>query len=138
MKGLDVRQFLVIALSIFSASIGGCQHESGYPCTTVKGLVSVDGSPVPTGQITFSPVAQGPVVGAEIRNGAYRCEKVPIGKHHVTLIANSATPAIITDIVTGAKHEVPRSILPPHNRSGLDVEVDVSTATLDFPLRSRP
>lgn len=132
--GCCVGMTICLLLSV----VCGCSRGPSYESATVTGTVTIDGNPVPKGQITFCPATQGPVTGGEIRHGEYRCENVPLGKHHVTFLANAAEPTIITDITTGAKHEVPKSILPQHSLSGLDVEVKADAKTLDFPLQSRP
>jgi hypothetical protein len=118
--------------------ICGCSHGPDYPNTTVTGTVTIDGTPVPEGQITFRPAAQGPVVGGKIVDGKYHCDRVPLGKNRVTFVANAAEPITIPDGSTGEKHQVPKSILPQHCCSGLDVEVKADGTTLDFPLKSCP
>ena len=58
----------------------GC--GAGNSNGAASGEVRIDGAAVPRGYITFTPSAkdQGPVVGAPIEDGKYRCERVPVGK----------------------------------------------------------
>ncbi len=134
----------LVAVTLFSGLLllaaPGCDRGPDYPSATVTGQVTIDGQPVPKGAITFSPqgAASGPVTGAAIEDGAYRCELVPLGKHTVTFIAQAAEPDTIVDRVTGAKHEVPRNILPPHCATGVEAAVVAGENRLDFALESRP
>jgi hypothetical protein len=117
---------------------GGCRG-SRYPSSTVTGRVTIDGAPVPKGYITFCPAAnsQGPVVGARIVDGKYRCEKVPWGKVQVTFIAQAAEPMEIFDKANNTTHEVPRDILPPECRQGQTAEIISGANHLDFDLKSQ-
>jgi hypothetical protein len=121
-------------------AVCGCSRGPGYPSATVSGTVTIDGQPVPKGQITFSPAAhgQGPVIGSKIAQGKYRCERVPLGQHRVTFAAQAEAMSTIIDVSTGQKHEVPKDILPPRYLSGLDAEVKAGKTLLDFPLQTKP
>ena len=118
----------------------GCSRGPNYPNATVTGTVAIDGQPVPKGYITFSPTAQGqgPVVGGAIKEGKYRCQGVPVGKLRVTFTAQAAEMTTMIEPATGAKHEVPKDILPPQYLSGLDAEIAAGEAACDFALQSKP
>jgi hypothetical protein len=60
------------ALVAVIASIGGCSG-SGVERAEVAGTVTVDGTPLPMGEIRFLPTAEtkGPVWSASIKNGQY-------------------------------------------------------------------
>jgi len=123
----------VITLAL--TSVVGCSSGPGYPCATVTGTVTIDGDPVPRGFITFSPTGagQGPVTGAEIENGAYRCELVPIGSHTVTFIAQTAEMIKFIDAL-GVEREIPENLLPPQYLAGLPVQIEEGEIARDFKL----
>jgi hypothetical protein len=116
---------------------GGCDH-SGYPSSTVRGRITIDGKAVPKGHILFSPNSgtHGPVRSTEISNGEYRCEKVSQGKVHVTFIAQAAKPKILFDVVNKVNREVPDDILPPACQQGQDAEITPGENQLDFNLKN--
>jgi hypothetical protein len=122
------------ALLLALAGCGGTR----YPSATVSGRVTIDGAAVPEGFITFAPAAgaSGPAVGAEIRNGDYRCERVPQGKARATFVAQAAEPMTIFHKADKAPHEVPKDILPPAYRQGVVVEVGPGENRVDFPLKN--
>ena len=127
-------------LVIACLMISGCNRGPSYPCATVIGKVTVDGKPVPKGAITFSPQkpGQGPVAGAPIIDGAYKCENVPLGKHIVTFTAQAAEMGTMIERATGAKREIPIDILPPAYRQGSEAEVVEGENTIDFPMKNGP
>jgi hypothetical protein len=131
-------QLSALAIS-FVLAIGGCSRGPNYENATVMGTVTIDGQPVPKGFVTFMPSAknQGPVIGGKIVDGKYCCEKVPLGKSQVIFIAQAVEMTTIVEKATGAKHEVPKNILPPQYAPGLEADVKSGTNNLDFPLRSK-
>jgi hypothetical protein len=133
------RFYFRILLVGLAAVAGGCQSKGNYPAATVSGRVTLDGAAVPKGYVTFSPAAdgQGPVTGAAIDRGKYRCERVPLGKHVVTFIAQGEKPVKIHDAITGGEHEVPQDILPPALRGGVPVEITPGQIERDFALTSK-
>jgi|SRR5208282_5666742 len=125
---------LCAACLLFSAGCGG----PGYAPSTVKGRITIDGAPVPKGYITFSPTggSHGPVVASAIKNGEYRCEKVPQGKVQVTFVAQAAELTTVFDKVNKVNHEIPKDILPPAYQQGQAAEIAPGENPLDFDLKS--
>ncbi len=117
----------------------GCGKTPDYASSTVLGTVTIDGTPVVKGFITFNPTSsgQGPSVGGKITEGKYQCDRVPVGKMRVTFQAQAAVSKTITDIATGQKHEVPQNILPSQYASGIESDIQPGRITLDFPLVSK-
>lgn len=114
----------------------GCGGRA-FPVSTVEGAVTVDGKPVPSGTVSFSPLESntGQAVSTEIQAGKYRSNKVPRGKSLVQINAF---------IDTGKKHvefgiEYPKleNMIPDKYRSGIEVTVDAPTLTHDFELTSK-
>jgi hypothetical protein len=127
-------EILCCSIACLGTVGSGCSGGPGYSHATVAGTVTVDGDPVPKGHITFSPAggSQGPVTGAPIENGKYRCEAVPVGSHVVTFIAQAAEPVKIMDHATGTEQLVPQNILPQAYQQGVPVEVEEGEIVRDF------
>ena len=114
----------------------GC-GGSRYPVSTVEGSVSVDGAPVPSGTVNFTPLETGTglATSAEIREGKYRTDKAPRGKSLVHISAM---------VDTGEKHvefgiEYPKlkSLVPEKYQSGIELNVDAAKLKHDFELSSK-
>jgi len=117
-------------------AVMGC-GGTRFPVSTVEGTVSVDGSPVPSGTVNFTPLESGKglATSAEIREGKYRTEKAPRGK---TLVHISAM------VDTGEKHvefgiSYPKlkSLVPEKYQSGIELNVDAAKMKHDFELSSK-
>lgn len=70
----------VLCVSIFAAS--GCSEPKG----NVSGVVKFDGSPLPSGKITF--ICEGgdkPVFSSDIRDGRYEIKGMPVGAAKITV-----------------------------------------------------
>jgi len=102
MKPTDADKFVPICLLIGIAvcvilASSGC---SGDGTLTISGTVTVDGTPVETGSITFVPVdGKTAVEGAEIKNGAYQA-KVPPGEKIVQVRAMKFEPGEKFDAIS--------------------------------------
>jgi hypothetical protein len=125
---------LCCLILLLGTAAGGCSRGPGYARATVTGTVTIDSKPVPKGHITFSPTGEspGPVTGAPIENGKYRCEEVPVGSHVVTFIAQAAETVKILDVATGTEQPVPQNILPPAYQQGVPVEIEEGNIVRDF------
>jgi hypothetical protein len=130
---------LLALLCLLAALPAGCERQPGYPMATATGTVTIGGKPVPRGYITFSPTGNGagPVVGAPIENGRYRCTQVPRGPLHATFIAQAAEMGTIYDQVNKTTHQVPKDILPARYRTGINVEIKTAEPSLDFRLEGK-
>jgi hypothetical protein len=117
----------------------GCSRGPGYEAGAVSGTVTIDNQPVAKGYVTFNPVEKGPVCGAAIAEGKYRCEQVPTGKHKAILQAEAAQPTKVYDVVNKTQREVPTPIvLPPKYQSGIEMEVKPGENVQDFNVQTRP
>ncbi len=125
-----------VLLALFGLSLSGCGDAVPYKHGTARGIVTIDGVPVPKGEITFSPngAGQGPVTGAAIVEGGYVCTKVPLGSHTVSFHAQAAEPTQMLDVSTGVMRSVPKDILPDQYRSGVPAEIHAGENALDFAL----
>jgi hypothetical protein len=73
---------LFAGLAVCALLAAGCD---GSGMADVSGTVTVDGTPIEEGAITFFPIdGQGPTAGGPIKDGKYSV-KVPLGKMKVTI-----------------------------------------------------
>ncbi|HEX3147077.1 MAG TPA: hypothetical protein VHR66_03285 [Gemmataceae bacterium] len=72
----------LVGLVFCTLLVTGCD---GSPFAEVSGTVTVDGTPVEAGAITFLPVdGKTPTAGGEIKGGKYNV-KVPVGQMKVSI-----------------------------------------------------
>ncbi|MEX2175951.1 MAG: carboxypeptidase regulatory-like domain-containing protein [Pirellulaceae bacterium] len=96
---------LVAVCSLVGAVAVGC-GDGGPALGTVSGIVTMDGQPLPSAMVTFSPVAGegGNAVGTTDANGKYTLATVDrqgamIGKHKVSVTTiNTAVMAEVVDV----------------------------------------
>lgn len=120
--------------------LAGCgQQEPTAPTTKLEGMVRVDGQPVPEGVITFIPQQkkQAPPAKAQIRDGRYSADKVPIGPVLVMLSAPKKTGKIQKIPQSNTEYEEVVESIPPKYQGGIPLEVTETLKTKDFDLSSR-
>jgi len=135
--------FAAAALAALSAALVGC---GGMYDSTVTGVVTLDGAPVPRGTVSFSPQASGSSAFGMIGpDGAYalrtgREEGLPPGQYVVTVAANEA-PATAQS-KDGGPPPMGKPITPEWYRnpatSGLAFEVASGRNTINIELKSTP
>src|SRR5262249_33435781 len=120
----------VLALALSAAS---CTGESSL--VTITGSVTLDGAPLPDGDILFTPAdTQFGSEAAKIENGAYRATLRP-GQSKVQIRASRPVP--------GKKgpmgEQLIEDYIPPkyNNQSDLTIEVSKSQRKHDFQLLSK-
>jgi hypothetical protein len=109
--------------------------------STVTGFVTLDGSSVPEGTVSFL-MEDGTVHSAIILpNGAYQAEMVPLGRAKVTIIPKAAAGLSDEDIKNQKappKAEAPKVVVPSRyasaDTSGLSCEVKGKETKYDIPL----
>ncbi len=131
------RSGVLIALLLF---VLGCGCGGSYaPTTTVEGTVSIDGTPVDTGTISFTPMEleAGTVVTADIRGGEYRARRVHTGRNMVRFEVMEETGKMVTDESEGGD-PYPERIdrVPNQYRGGVEVTVTDDDESHDFELTS--
>jgi hypothetical protein len=135
----------VFALALLTAMIG-C-GESGPERAEVRGTVTLDGTPVESGSISFIPIegTEGPSTGGAITNGAYhltRSDGPVIGKHRVQILASRPTGRQIeagegADDPNAMIDEIEMYIPPEYNtKSKLTADIESGTNQVDFALQS--
>jgi len=134
-----MRSRILCFILLFSISLlVGCGGDGRI---NVAGAVTVDGTPVKHGSISFIPIEEttGPTAGALIRDGSY--EVVPgkgpmAGKFRVEILAVKEAEKAGIDIVTGEKVAQRVQFLPDrfNKKSDMTVEISSDRDTYDFPL----
>ena len=128
----------VFCLGFLFLFITGCSGGMGK----VTGQVNLDGTPLPTGDISFLPDGPGTPVTGRIASGNYSLKLgtdtgIPPGKYKVAIVAVEAQP------VTPGQPELPPKLLTPakYNNvatSGLTAEVKPGSNSFKFDLVSTP
>ncbi|QDU90489.1 hypothetical protein Pla175_38940 [Pirellulimonas nuda] len=138
------RQPLRAKLALFAAlACAGCGPPEGLQKVVVDGVVTLDGAPIPNGEIRFLPIegTEGPVSGGPIKDGQYRAESrggVPVGEHRVEIRAFRAPTGRQTG--TAAIEGGPAEQYLPqqyNTKSELTASVSSSSAKQDFSLSSK-
>jgi len=85
-RGAAVSAFLLTLVLV------GCSSDRKLDKVIVTGSVTYNSSPIPNGQIRFTPMegTKGPVSGSRIVDGKYKADGkggVPVGKHRVSFKA---------------------------------------------------
>jgi hypothetical protein len=124
-------------------AFAGC---GGTYDSTASGVVSLDGTVVPRGTVSFQPNAGGPASYAPIdENGAYsvrtgREEGLPSGDYAVTVTANE--PPASAQSAGGGPPPPGKAITPPWYRvkttSGLNFTVEPGDNEINLELTSQP
>ncbi len=83
-----MRSISLIPLAFLATVLVGCGSNS----PTATGKVTYEGEAIKTGNITFSPISGGPIVGAEIVDGTYSVTGLTVGKSVVNVIAVKDVP----------------------------------------------
>ncbi len=125
-----------IVASLVLVTVVGCgEQQDSYPSARVTGRVTVDGEAIAEGSINFYPKrsGQGPTVAADIVDGVYTAEQVPLGDVLVQFMATRETGRMIP----GSGTDVPEvlSIIPTKYQSGVELSI-TGDSEHDFELTS--
>ncbi|MES2788039.1 MAG: carboxypeptidase-like regulatory domain-containing protein [Planctomycetota bacterium] len=93
-----LRRSLLVVAFVF---VCGCGGKDPYERHAISGIVSLDGEPLATGNITFFPEASGAVAtGGTIQDGEFTIPKdqgLPTGKYKVSITATTTKGPVPTD-----------------------------------------
>ncbi len=130
-----------LAFSVFYIFLTGC---GGIYDSSVTGLITLDGAPLPRGTVCFNPDADGPSAYGLIQSdGKYtlatgREEGLPSGSYTVTVIANEPSVAKVAGAIpTPGKPITPRWYRSK-NTSPLKYSLEPGTNQIDMQLTSQP
>jgi hypothetical protein len=113
----------------------GC--GSAASVSTVEGIVTVDGAPVPAGTISFTPLESGgaQAVSVDIREGKYRSAEVPRGKLLVHINAFVDTGEKFYEF--GIAYPKMKNLVPEKYQMGIEFTVEEPAVTHDFELTAK-
>jgi hypothetical protein len=109
--------------------VAGC---AGRPTVDLGGTVHIDGQPVESGSIQFSPKAGGPTVGGAIVDGEFFVENVPVGPATVYFVATRSM-GTETNPMGGTSPRIV-NVVPARYKGGMDFEVVGSDDNVTFNL----
>lgn len=122
-------------------SLVGCGASSGPGKVVVSGAVTLDGQPIPNGEIRFIPTSGtiGPVSGGAIKDGVYTAKAkggVPIGTHKVEIKAYRAKKQ---GQVAGSEGGAAEQYLDKryNEQTTLTATIEAGTDTKNFELTSK-
>lgn len=138
------RLFVLITLAVTSW-LGGCNREGRLPTTPVRGTVTLDGKPLPYGQVLFVPdngrVAKGEIVEGRFILGTYSAtDGAVLGKHRVSITARKPMETNLNDPLAVPQYSpslIPERYADP-TTSGLEFEVMASGNEFHIKLSSKP
>lgn len=139
---------ILLACFLLALPAIGCGTRSGPTRASVEGVVSVDGEPIETGSITFTPTegTSGPIAGGPIERGRYRIAKGSgpvVGRQLVSIrgLKKSGRKVPVTadaEFPSGGLVEELIPAVPPqyNDRTTLVREIVRGHQAVDFALRS--
>jgi hypothetical protein len=138
-----ITSLTAVAALALALAIAGCGGD-GVPREPVSGKVTLDGSPLETGLITFTPEdLKLPAAGTVIKDGSYsmgRSDGPCPGPNKVTISSRKPTgKKLKSDDFPGTTVDEMREIIPPQYNSDSRLGVEVKKAgenRFDFELSS--
>lgn len=110
---LTMRQ-LIRSLLLFSLLLGsGCGKTDPLNRQAVAGKITLNGEPLKSGTIEFTPVENGTSSGATIANGEYSVPQpkgLPVGEYIVRVSANDAAAQPIE--IPGESNKIAKELIP--------------------------
>ena len=131
-------------LVVFAAGLlAGCGERDAGVRGSVRGRVTLDGSPLAAGWVTFEPTAgtSGPTAGGEIAKGvlSIKTAKGPaIGTNLVRISSKQPTGRTVPNGFGGTMDELAEAV-PKHYNTATTLEVEIKKGRndLSFDLKSK-
>jgi len=123
------RGLLAFGLSLV-ALLCGCGEGNPLGRKPISGTVTLDGAPVPHGNISFQPLQPGGVgSGAAITDGTFSIAEeqgLPVGKYQVMIYASDPTLAVLPPGgMPGDDVPIPKELVPPEWNINSKQTIDV-------------
>jgi hypothetical protein len=135
-------QLNALATALLVVTALGCGQSSDLDKVIVRGTVTLDGQPIPNGELRFVPIngTRGSISGGPIKDGSYVAQGrggVPIGEHRVEIKA--FRPAMKAGQPTEPEGGPAEQYLDKryNDQSTLTAKIDAATETQDFQLTSK-
>lgn len=136
-------RYLALVVGLLAVfNISGCGSGDGLNRKAVKGKVTVNGTAVPNGSVSFEPLDPGGVgSGAVITSGEYSIAKkdgLPPGKYLVKLTGDDGTNFGVSEGMMPGDEEMParKQLIPPGWKQEISVE-DAGPFEFDFEVTSK-
>ena len=127
---------MAVMASLVIAFAGCGESGSNHPTAKLAGEVTIDSKPVETGRMQFIPRGkkQAPPTLAEIKDGKYAADDVPVGDITITFTA----PKYVRDeTINDVTMPIYDNLVPRKYRDGMDVRVEGDDAARNFALKSK-
>ena len=128
--------FLCCGLMFFL--LAGCAPSDGL--SQVSGTITLDGKPLETGAITFTPAdGQSPTAGATIQAGKYTA-RIPQGSAKVAITSpKEVGKRKLYNTPDSPETPIIQELVPAKYNQATELTRDISgNATIDFDLRTSP
>ncbi|MDO5554521.1 MAG: carboxypeptidase-like regulatory domain-containing protein [Planctomycetia bacterium] len=122
----NIRRCAILAALILLLPLAGCSSEKSvnWEHRTVRGVVTLDGSPVPDATVMFS-FPEGAVAGKTDNSGAYEVKDVFLGDVLVTISCVKDTGKVDSNPVTGSR-PIMENILPAKYGYGQGIKMSIT------------
>lgn len=122
---------LLLVVVCSALSVVGCGGSTGPKTYVVKGTVTLDDKPLPTGRINLVPTdGKGASAGTEIRNGKYEVQIVP-GQKSVEITSEKVTgkQKAYPGDPKSPEFDIKEQIIPAKYNSNTELKVDVKAGS---------
>ncbi len=132
------RRAVLALLPIALATLVGCGGEGGPKTYSVSGTVTLDGTPVSDGQITFRMAKEGRRFTGAIKDGKYEVKAEP-GDMSVEIVASRVVPGKFDKSNPGIDEPVSEMYIPKkyNSETTLTAKIDSSASLPPFELKSK-
>jgi hypothetical protein len=128
--------FTILVGTILGITIG-CGGKVTTATASIRGIVKVDGAVVDAGTIQFVPSSPtvGAGVSAEIQQGAYSANNVPLGAVKVVIVALKDTGKMDTSY--SVPTPIRKNVTPEKYRGGIPGDIKGDDSNMNFDLKSK-
>lgn len=143
MKPQNQLDLVPCTLMLLVLSIG-CGSDDSRQGLEIKGAVTLDDAPLPTGAITFIPLAQGTSIGTTIQDGTYFIDSTNgalAGEYKVEIDSSQPTGKKVQSSIGDTFEEEFLNVIPENYNRHSSLKVMVTQDgdhTHNFELTSKP
>ena len=129
------------AVALILVTSAGCGEEkSSVPTARLQGSVTLNGGPIPPdaqATISFTPIDSMKAVpaSAEIKDGKFDAQDVPMGKVDMTITIQQATGKLLPDPQGRGDVAEINDLVPQAWRNGKEIQVDGDKSDLNYDLK---
>jgi hypothetical protein len=133
--GNSRRAALVAAALCILVATTGCNGGRKPGTARLEGSVTIDGQPPPAGaigSISFRPAGKGQPTSAQIVDGNYKCDDVPVGDVVVFVQLVLPTGKMVSE--GGRSYPELRDLVSSKHANGINLKVTDDNSSQDFEL----